>query len=106
MNNGSQSRSRLVLVQNRAGVSIPFQLDELAQSLLVTGLEPPDTYAIASRFEASLRDERVQEIDSAAGRGDASATSAARWSFACWAHPGSASRPLRRDWRCGSASRG
>ncbi|MEZ6035919.1 MAG: AAA family ATPase [Planctomycetota bacterium] len=66
MDNNSQSRSRLVLVQNRAGVSIPFQLEELANSLLVTGLEPPDTYAIASRLEASLRDEQVQEIDSAA----------------------------------------
>lgn len=60
----SASRSRLILVQNRAGISVPFRIETLATSLLVAGVDPPDAYAIASRLETSLELEGREEIAS------------------------------------------
>lgn len=64
MNDFSPTTSSLLLVHNRAGVSMPFSIDVLATSLLVTGIQPPDAYAIASRLGESLQLEGHGEVDS------------------------------------------
>lgn len=64
MNHPLSSDSALLLVQNRQGISLPFSIELLANSLLVTGIQPPDAYAIASRLGTSLRLEGHLEIDS------------------------------------------
>lgn len=60
------NRSSLLLVRNRAGVSVPFSVEALATSLQVTGIEPPDAYAIAARLGAGLPTESAVEVDSSA----------------------------------------
>lgn len=64
MNHPLSSDSALLLVQNRQGISLPFSIELLANSLLVTGIQPPDAYAIASPLGTSLRLEGHLEIDS------------------------------------------
>ena len=58
------SDTNLLLVHNRYGTSLPFSVEMLANSLLVTGIQPPDAYAIASRLGTSLRLEGHSEIES------------------------------------------
>ncbi len=54
----------LVLVRNRAGVSIPFSADALATSLLVAGLNPQQAYELASAIEQSLQVRPEIEVSS------------------------------------------
>ncbi len=64
MNPVSSAETSLLLVHDRYGTSRPFSVEILANSLLVTGIQPPDAYAIASLLGTSLRAGGHREVES------------------------------------------
>ncbi len=54
----------LILVRNRAGITVPFSTGALATSILVTGVPTPLAYEIADRVTRQLRGNAVENVDS------------------------------------------
>jgi 2-phosphoglycerate kinase len=54
--------AHLILVRNRAGISLPFSTGLLATSILVTGIETPLAYEIAAQIADSLKSGRDHEL--------------------------------------------
>ncbi|MFK7742328.1 MAG: hypothetical protein AB8H80_18590 [Planctomycetota bacterium] len=66
MNEQQSNFPHLVLVRNRAGVSVPFSVESLATSVLVSGIEAPAAYRLADGISEALRAARTVEIESRA----------------------------------------
>jgi 2-phosphoglycerate kinase len=83
--------NKLLLVQNRAGVSYPFSRETLATSLQVSGILPPQAFLIAAEVEAGLHREGAVEVDSS--------QLAERAAIALATHSGAAAAERFRAWR-------